>query len=424
MSEQQINAPGLKRQREIYLGGYRGKKTPIPFTYPELEQAAFRSMQRTAFNYIAAGAGDSSGISQNEAAFKKYSIVPRVLNDVERSDMSASFAGIPLKHPIILSPVGVLSLAHSSADIGVASAAEASHTPMIFSNQASVKLEDIAAQFKATPYWFQLYWSRSDDLVRSFVERAERCGCRGIIVTLDTTMLGWRPLDLGEAYLPFLHGLGLAQYISDPIFNRLVDEAPDEQPKEPITLRAFINVMKLMKRYPGGFISNFKSKRPLKAVRLFTRIYTNPRLNWSDLSKLREYTNLPIFLKGVLAPEDAKKAKETGIDGIIVSNHGGRQVEGAIPPILQLAAIRKSVGQSFPVALDSGVRTGADIFKAINLGADAVCIGRPYVYALALGGQAGVEEYLKNLIADLDLTMKLSGCRSIDEIRATTLKTL
>lgn len=422
MKKMESGSYGLTRQREIYLGGMAGKKPRIPLQFDDLEQAARQALPGRSFHYIATGAGDGKAVIGNTNAFKNWSFVPRMLRNVEDNKMDTSFAGVKLSCPLMLAPVGVLSLAHPDADIGVAKAANSLGIPMIFSNQASVPMEDTSACFEQTPYWFQLYWSRSMDLVRSFVERAEKSGCAGIVVTLDTTMLGWRPRDLEQAFLPFLHGKGLAQYLSDPVFHELImaedrDKENAPESRTPVTPTTIYNAIRLLTSFPGGLLKNIRSGYPLKAVRLFTRIYTNPGLQWSDLKKLREITKLPIILKGILHPDDAQRAVAEGIDGLIISNHGGRQVEGAVAPLMQLPLIREKTGPDLPIALDSGVRTGADIMKAIRLGADAVCIGRPYAYALALGGRAGVEEYLRNLLADLDLTMRLSGCCNLDDIR-------
>lgn len=421
MENQHSESPGLSRQREIYLGGMAGKKPVIPFQFHELENAAKRKLPGSSFDYIACGAGDGKAINGNQKGFSTWSFVPRMLRNVEQCSMQSQFAGVKLDSPIILAPVGVLSLAHKEADLAVAKAANSLGVPMIFSNQASYSMEATAECFDQTPYWFQLYWSRSLDLVQSFVTRAERCGCAGIVVTLDTTMLGWRPRDLQQAYLPFLHGKGLAQYLSDPVFQDLAlkysEPEGESAAKTPVTATTILNALKLLSNFPGRLVENVKTGYPLKAVRLFTKIYTNPGLQWSDLRQLREMTKLPIILKGILHPDDAQKAVEEGVDAMILSNHGGRQVEGAVSPIIQLPVIRDRIGLDFPIVIDSGIRTGADIIKAIRLGADAVCIGRPYVYALALGGQKGVEEYLRNLLADLDLTMRLSGCRDLNDIR-------
>jgi lactate 2-monooxygenase len=259
---------------------------------------------------------------------------------------------------------------------------------------------------------------RSDALVESLATRAERCGCDAIVVTLDTTMLGWRSRDLEGAYLPFLHGKGIAQYTSDPVFRGLISEGalepPAQQPRP--TLAALRTLIELTRAYPDGFLATLRSGRGRAAVQRFTEIYSRPSLTWETLAFLRERTSLPIVLKGILHPDDAARAVAEGIDGVIVSNHGGRQVDGAIATLDALPAVVEAIDGRIPVLLDSGVRGGADVFKALALGARAVLIGRPYVYGLAIAGRAGVREVIENLAADFDLTMGLAGRRSVSEI--------
>ena len=254
-------------------------------------------------------------------------------------------------------------------------------------------------------------------MVASFVKRAEACGCEAIVITLDTGMLGWRPEDLDLAYLPFLRGEGIAQYTSDPIFQQMMQEPPaGPAPKRKVTLSTIGAVIQLMRNYPGSFMQHLKTKNPMKAVRTFINTYTNPALNWEQLSFIREQTKLPILLKGILHPDDAAKAIDMGMDGIVVSNHGGRQVDGVISAIEALPGIVEKVNGRIPILFDSGIRTGGDVFKALALGATAVCVGRPYVYGLAIAGQQGVAEVLQNILAELELTMRLSGCRDISEV--------
>jgi len=313
--------------------------------------------------------------------------------------------------------VGVLELAHPEADLAVARAAAEAGVPMIFSSQASVAMEACAAAMGAGPRWFQLYWSRSDALVESFVRRAEACGCEAIVVTLDTTMLGWRARDLELAYLPFLRGKGIAQYVRDPVFMAsLADPSPPPAAKRTVNLHTLGAFAELTRAHPGSFWKNIRSKAPLAAVQQFIATYSRPSLTWADLPFLRERTKLPVLLKGILHPDDARRALDHGMDGIIVSNHGGRQVDGAIATLDALPGVVAAVEGRVPVLMDGGVRGGADVFKALALGARAVCVGRPYVYALALAGRAGVLELLRNLITDFELTMGLAGCASISEI--------
>ncbi len=406
----------IERQRQIYLDGFAGIRSAIPIDWQKLEDKARGMMTPAAFAYIAGGAGLESTVRSNRSAFEQCKIVPRMLRDVSQRDMEIDLFGKRLRSPLILSPVGVLEMVHKEADLAVGRAASKENIPYIFSNQASRPMEEVAAAMGDAQRWFQLYWSKSNDLVASFIMRAEKCGCSAIVVTLDTTLLGWRTRDLDIAYLPFLEGKGIAQYTSDPVFQKLMDDN-DPPPRARVTFDSLSGLIKMVKAYPGnGFISKLRSGRPVKAVRKFTSIYSNPALTWSDLAFLRKHTKLPILLKGILHPDDAMKAIDNGVDGIIVSNHGGRQVDGAIGTFEALPAIVKAASNSIPVLMDGGVRGGADIFKALAMGAKAVCIGRPYVYGLTINGEAGVEEVIQNLLADFDLTMGLAGCRNVSEI--------
>jgi lactate 2-monooxygenase len=297
--------------------------------------------------------------------------------------------------------------------------------PMIFSNQASTPMEACAAAMGGSPRWFQLYWSRDEKLVESFVHRAETCGCSAIVLTLDTTMLGWRTGDLDRGHLPFLSGMGIAQYTSDPVFRAAISETqPAPQvpaPRPPVTPALIGTALAQRKNFPGSWPTKLFSSAPRRAVERFMATYSRPDLQWSDLPRLRAMTKLPILLKGVLHPDDARRAADSGMDGVIVSNHGGRQIDGEIGALDALPAVVDAAGV-LPVLFDSGIRTGADIFKALALGARAVCIGRPYVYGLALAGEQGVAEVIRNLLAEFDLTMGLAGCRSVAELTRERLR--
>ena len=380
--------PGQARQGETYLRGLQGQRSALPFSIAELERMAAAKLSDEAWAYIAGGAGREATMDANRAALDALKIVPRMAIDCARRDLSVTLFGRTLPTPFLTCPIGVMSLAHDDADLAVARGAAAVGAPMIISNQASFSMEEIAAAASG-PKWFQLYWGRSDELVASLVGRAKAVGCEAIVITLDTTILGWRCRDLDLAHLPFLKGLGIAQYTSDPYFRSLLAEPPE--------------------------------KNMLGAAALFTQIFSDPSLNWEKLKTIRKHTDLPVLLKGIQHPDDARLAVEHGFDGIVVSNHGGRQVDGAVGSFTQLDACAEHVGGRIPVLFDSGVRTGADAFKALARGADAVCVGRPWVWGLAAAGAAGVEHALKNLIAELDLAMALSGCANIADIRKATL---
>jgi lactate 2-monooxygenase len=417
---------GEERQRQIYLEGVSGRRPRVPVDRDALEERAAQAMPAQAYAYIAAGAGAEDGVEGNREAFRRWRIVPRVLRDVSERDSSIELFGRTLPTPFLLNPIGVLEMVHRDADIAVARAARAEGLPMVLSNQASRPMEACAEELGSSPRWFQLYWSTSNELVESLVGRAEACGCEAIVVTLDTTLLGWRTRDLDIAYLPFLRGKGIAQYTSDPVFRRLVAEGSrtspgGEAPTPRPTPAALGTLLQVLRSYPDRMLRGLRSGMARGSVERFVEIYSRPSLTWDDLSFLRAQTELPILLKGILHPDDARRAVDSGIDGIVVSNHGGRQIDGVIPTLEALPKISEEVGGEIPIVLDSGIRGGADAFKALALGATAVGIGRPYVYGLALAGERGVREVIRNIVGELDLTMGLAGCRSVGEITRETL---
>jgi lactate 2-monooxygenase len=421
-----MRTTAVEWMRQIYTNGFKGKTLSVPASFNELEKAAKENMSKEGFAYVAGGAGSEQTMANNRKALDEVRILPRMLKDVSQRDLSTELLGQQLPAPVLLAPIGVLDLAVKEGDLHLARAAAELGLPMIFSNQASLPMEACAREMGDSPRWFQLYWSKSDELVQSFLQRAENCGCSALVVTLDTTMLGWRPRDLNLGYLPFLHAKGLGQYLSDPVFQQLVEERMDKgdlPPSGGVTLQAILSLVRLSSKYPGGsFWQKFKSKKGLYGVRTFTDTYTRPSLNWEDIKRLRKWTRLPIILKGILHPDDARQAIDLGVDGIIVSNHGGRQVDGSIAAFEALPGVAEVVGDQLPILMDSGIRSGADVFKALAMGASAVCIGRPYVYALALGGEAGVKALLQHFLSELELTMGLTGCSKVQEINKEMIK--
>jgi lactate 2-monooxygenase len=414
---------GLQQQTSIYARGVSGDRPRVPTDATQLEERAREAMTAEAFAYVAGGAGTGATMRANRAAFDRWRIVPRMLRDVAERDTSVELLGRTLPSPFLIAPIGVLEMAHREAERAVARAVRDLGVPMIYSNQASVPMEEVTEILGDAPRWFQLYWSTREELVESFARRAEACGCEAIAVTLDTTMLGWRTRDLDLGWLPFLRGMGIAQYTSDPVFTRLLSEPPSgPAPPEPRrNLSALKVLIQIGRNHPGPFLDALRSGRARAAVQRFIQIYSRPSLTWEDLPFLRERTSVPILLKGILHPDDARRAVDEGIDAILVSNHGGRQVDGAIATLDALPPIVEAVDGRIPVLLDSGIRSGADIFKALALGARAVLLGRPHVYGLALAGEAGVREVVMNFMADFDLTMSLAGCRSVSEIGPETL---
>lgn len=362
--------------------------------------------------YVIGGAGSEATIRANRAALDHKKIVPRVLRDVSRRDLSVSLLGRSHRAPLLLAPIGVLEMANREADLAVARAARAEGIGFIFSNQASVPMEKCAAAMGETPRWFQLYWSSDDDFVRSLLRRAENCGCEAIVLTLDTTLLGWRPRDLDLGYLPFLRGMGLAQYLSDPVFRDRIPSTPPDTGFKPSGLKILSAAVSLSRK---GREFGLSMQQIRCAVAHFVASYSRPDLTWTDIARLRQMTKLPILLKGVRHGEDARLAAQHGLNGLIVSNHGGRQVDGERGALENLPEVIAAAG-AMPVLFDSGIRTGADVFKALALGAKAVLLGRPYAYGLALAGETGVREVIGNLVAELDLTMALSGVTAVKDI--------
>lgn len=381
---------GPSRQFEIYVGGMlAGQKPAVPIDIHELEKAAKEKMSKEAFAYIAGSAGTESTACANRSSFERWRILPRMLRGVAKRSTEIELFGKKYRSPFLLAPIGVQEMVNDEADLATARAAAACGVPYIFSNQASVPMEKTASVMGDASRWFQLYWGKDDRLVASLAQRAEACGCEAITVTLDTTLLGWRTRDLDVTYLPFLQGKGIAQYTSDPVFCSMLEKPPAED--------------------------------VFAASQLFIKIYSEPGLTWDKLEFLRKHTKLPILLKGITHPDDARLAIRYGMDGVVVSNHGGRQVDGAISSFDALPRVVDAIGGKIPVLFDSGIRGGADVFKALAMGAKAVLLGRPYAYGLTIAGQQGVEEVIKNFQADFDLTMALAGCRSIAEINRSTI---
>ncbi|CAM3338625.1 alpha-hydroxy-acid oxidizing protein [Stackebrandtia soli] len=425
MKSERRDGLGRQAQSRIFRDGTYGRRPLVPVDPDLLERKAKRAMSRRAYAYVAGSAGMERTADANRRAFGDYRIVPRVLRDVEDRDLSVELFGRRLDSPLLFSPVGVLELAHRDADLAVADAARELGMPMVISTQASTTLEDCASRLDGSPAWFQLYWSNNDDLVTSLVQRAETSGCDAIVITLDTHMIGWRPRDLDLGSLPFARGEGLAQYTSDPVFTRLVEERAargDDAPKRRPTLAAIRSLLSMSRKHPGGFWNNLRSPLPRAAVETFLEVFSRSSLTWDELSFVRERTKLPIILKGIMDTEDAHRAVDCGVDGIQVSNHGGRQIDGSFAAIDALPEVAAAVDGRVPIIFDSGVRTGSDVFTALALGAKAVAIGRPYVYGMAVAGAEGATEAMRNILAELDLTMGLAGCATLADITSRSIR--
>ncbi len=375
---------GMERQLEMYQKGLFGQPETFPLTYSELENSAREKLKPEAFDYVAGSAGLETTANANLYAFDRWWLVPRILRNVAQRNLSIHLFGHTYRTPIMVAPVGVQKIIHPDGELATAKACASLGIPFVLSTVSSYSIEQVAEVMGDAPCWFQLYWSKNFEVAGSFVRRAEQAGYQAIVVTLDTHMLAWRPRDLRHAYLPFMQGEGLANYFTDPVFRSLLASPPEED--------------------------------PVSAVLQFAQIFGNSSLTWDDLAFLREQVQIPILLKGILHPDDAREAVRRGVDGIIVSNHGGRQVDGAIPALSALPAIVDAVEGRIPVLFDSGIRCGSDALKALALGAQAVLLGRPVMWALAIGGEEGVRTYLRNFIAEFELALGLTGCADINEV--------
>jgi isopentenyl diphosphate isomerase/L-lactate dehydrogenase-like FMN-dependent dehydrogenase len=380
--------------REIYAKGMlAGERPTLPIAWGELEERARESLDDRAIAYIFGGAGSEDTMRANLEAFRRWRIVPRVLRrDLSVRDLSVDLLGTRMPAPVLLAPIGVQTLLHEEGELASARAAAAVGLPLITSTASATPLEEVAVANGDAARWYQLYWPNDDQLAASLVRRAEAAGYSAIVLTVDNYLPGWKPRDLQQAYLPFLEGIGIAQYLSDPVFQSELEKPPEED--------------------IGAAVGHFLG------------VFANPSLTWERLEWLRDTTSLPIVLKGILHPQDAREARERGVDGIVVSNHGGRQIDGAIASLDALPPILDAVGDGMTVLLDSGIRSGADVFKALALGADAVLLGRPYLWGLALDGQNGVETVLRSVLAELDLTMTLSGFTRASEIDGSVIRQL
>jgi len=379
---------GPERELQLYAQGLVGGKPSVPTPLHLLEAKAKEILTPRAYDYVAGGAGGEDTMRANREALYCWRIVPRMLRDVAKRDLSVEVLGALLPAPILLGTVGVQEIVHKDADVASARAAASLGLPFVLSTMSSRTIEDVAqsaAKVADSPRWFQLYWGKNPELTASMVERAERAGYSALVVTLDTHSLGWRERDLHHGYLPFMLGQGLANYFSDPVFRGLLEQPPEQN--------------------------------PMAAIQLWGTLFSNPALTWKDIGFLRRHTRVPIILKGILHANDAAKALDAGVDALIVSNHGGRQVDGGIGALDALPGVVREVSGRVPVLFDSGIRRGADVFKALALGGSAVLIGRLYMWGLAVAGEEGVRDVLLHLIVDLDLTMALSGytgCRELD----------
>jgi len=377
------------RQIALYRAGPNPAPDAIPLAVEALEAKARARLSPEAYDWVAGAAGGGSTARANLAAFDRWQIVPRMLCDISQRDFGVDIFGRRWPLPFALAPIGVQAGCYPAGEKATARAAASLGLTFTLSTVSTFSMEEVATAAGPGPRWFQLYWSKLPELTASLLARAERAGYEAIVVTLDTPSLGWRETNLQLAHLPFLHGVGLANYFSDPIFRSLLACPPEE------------NVAAAADKY--------------------LEIFSNLAHTWAALKFIREHTRLPILVKGVQHPDDARQALDAGMDGIVVSNHGGRQTDGSVGTLTLLPGIADAVAGRVPLLFDGGIRRGCDVFKALALGADAVLLGRPYLWALAVGGETGVRDFLQNFSADLDLTCALAGKSRIDEVTAADL---
>jgi len=383
VSTEPESLPFAAYQNEIYVAGVGGARPAIPLTPSGLEQRASELLSPEAFGYVAGGAGTEATVAANRAALDRRQLIPRHLRGVASRSLETELLGTRLPAPVLMAPIGAIGIVHTDGELGIAAAARATGVPFILSTVSSNPMETVATAAGEVARWFQLYWPRDREVCRSLVQRAEASGYGAIVLTVDTFQLAWRPRDLEHGFLPFLHGDGIANYLTDPVFRSQLPVPPEEDP------------------------------RP--AIAHWAEVFANPTLTWSDLPFLREITSLPIVLKGIQHPDDARRALDAGVDGIVVSNHGGRQVDGAIGSLDALPTVVDAVAGDIPILFDGGIRSGSDALKAIALGARAVLIGRPYAYALGIGGSEALTDFLRGFLAELEITIGLCGLQRPSE---------
>lgn len=415
----------VRYQREIYSSLRKPKFTTKSY---EWEARARQAIPLPNFYYIQGSAGSDSTYAANRSAFERYRLRPWMLVQATRRDISVELFGHRYSSPILVAPIGVQEIAHPDGEEATARACASTKVPMILSTAATRSIEQVAKANGEGDRWYQLYWPKpqAEQLTASLLLRAKANGFKVLVVTLDTFMIGWRPKDLDESYLPFIYGQGCQVGFSDPVFQKMYEKQQAEDTRS--TIGKLTEIWQILKR-PGtisGTAKVLKNAAMMKKAKLFTdSVSSGTYRDWNDLQTLRKYWDGPIVLKGVQTVEDAHRAIDHGIEGIVVSNHGGRQLDGAIASLDALAEIgadERVKESALTVLFDSGIRTGSDVLKAIALGANAVLVGRPYVYGLAMGGDAGVKHVLDCILADLDNSLANLGKRNLAEISRKDLR--
>jgi lactate 2-monooxygenase len=393
----QLSSTPASHQWRIYSAGMFSGLLPTVTTDPNLIEAQARKhMSSRAFAYVAGGAGAQLTVDANRRALREWRLIPRMMRDAGAPrDLSVSLFGTTYPAPVVFAPVGVLRLFHADGEEGVAGVAAQLGLPFVMSSAATCTIEDVARASADGPRWFQLYWPRTDEITASLLRRAKESGFSILVVTLDTFTLAWRPWDLDLGHLPFVKGLGNQVGLSDPVFRRIYKEKTGKEVEDDIVAAS---VAWQMDAFSGRSHA------------------------WEKLKFLRENWDGPIVLKGIQHVDDARMAADAGMDGIVVSNHGGRQLDGAIGSCTVLQEIAEAVGSRLTVLFDSGIRTGTDIMKALCLGAKAVFIGRPWVFGLGIGGSDGAKQVIQGILADFDQSMCLAGMKSVSELDRNVLR--
>lgn len=377
-------------ETQVYIQGLEDKRPSLPVDPREWEALAKERLSADSFGYVWGSAGTRETDENNRKAFRKWGIVPSRLVKSDFPSLRTKLFGEEYDYPVGIAPVGVQRIFHRDGEVAVASAAQTEGLPYILSSASSTSIEDVAEANGNGPRWFQLYWpsNENNDITKSLLNRAKAAKFSVLVVTLDTYILGWRPSDLSNGYNPFLRkdNIGVQIGFTDPVFRKNFAEKHGKEVEDDISL----------------------------ATAEWTHtIFPGTSHGWEDLQFLRQHWDGPIVLKGIQTVEDAKQALDCGMQGIVVSNHGGRQQDGGVGSLDMLPEIVDAVGSELEVLFDSGVRCGADVAKALALGAKMVLLGRPYVYGLALAGESGVRHVLKSILGDLQLTLHLSGIRSV-----------
>jgi lactate 2-monooxygenase len=415
----------VQYQREIYGSLRQPKYSTKPSQW---EAAARANIPNPNFLYVFGAASSESTHRANISAFDRYRLRPWMLVQATRRDMSVQLFGQTYRSPLLVAPIGVQEIVHPDAEEATARACAAVKVPMILSTAATRSIEQVAKANGDGDRWYQLYWPKpqAEEFTASLLGRAKANGFKVLVVTLDTFMIGWRPSDLDESYLPFVWGQGCQIGFSDPVFQRMYEE---EQAKDTRSVSEKVSeIWQILKRPGtiGGTAKVLTHASIMKKAMFFTSLVASGHYrDWKDLQTLRKYWDGPIVLKGIQTVEDAHRAIDHGMDGIIVSNHGGRQLDGAISSLDALAEIgadERIKSSNLTILFDSGIRTGSDVLKALALGAKAVLVGRPYVYGLAMGGEEGVKHVLNCMLADTDSSLANLGKKSIAEISRDDLR--